>query len=74
MKHEVHYLKSKNKNTYDESELESLLAVNLAKLQLGRITSASRDMFLPSFLSLFASLFYAENSILSCFTLPHISA
>ena len=34
----------------------------------------SRDMFLQYFLSLFASILYAENSILSCLTLPHIPA
>ena len=37
-------------------------------LILGYLT-VSRDMFLQYFLSLFA-----ENSILSCFTLPHLPA
>ena len=38
------------------------------------LISVSRDMFLQYFLSLFSSIFYAENSILSCLTLPHIPA
>ena len=34
-----------------------------------RITyKVSGDMFLPYFLSFSASIFYAENSVLSCFT------
>ena len=33
------------------------------------VVQVSGDMFLQSFLSLSAFIFYAENSILSCFTL-----
>ena len=41
---------------------------------MGNPPVLSGDVFLQYFLSLFASIFYAENSILSCSTLPHLPA